>query len=333
MSSGVLSKSALRLGGNLSHYPDNQTYLSNEDELQLGEYDLIPLTTESISEDADYSGAETINEGYSLATQDKLTTRVSGNMNVWGWYGGLDQLLSASLGEYNTSELTTGEYEHIYTIDDELTDRFTLGIDKKTELFVYRGCKVNSLGIDFSIENGIELQANVQAFDVTRDSSTNTSSDSWDVVSRDKIIEHQGEFYLDGSNIKIVDFTIDIGNGLDYTTTIQSGEGVSEPLRNDMVTVEGEITFARFEDTGLFSDFYNGKVSDLKLEFVGPNMGSNDKKFVINIPYAKHKSPRAPVTGESKIPYSFSFTGLRGTSLSSPVKVTTINEYPYNGGR
>lgn len=337
---GAKAKAALHLGSGISEYPTPDAGNIGSEEQALGDYDLIPITSESITENIDLDGQPTINEQNGLSGEDILGINVSGNVSLEGHYEGLDQLLAAALGSKTLTNLTGDEYKHIYTPSrylsqsDDTIRRFTLGIDKNVSIFVFRACMVNSIDFTYTISNGLDITADIVCCDVTRNSTKNTASDSWSynpTYSNELILGQKADFEIDSTSVTINEFNLTIDNNLDTYKTIQSGKYLAEPVREDgIVSVTGSFNFPKYENDNYFSDLYSEETMDLELTFTGSNMGTNDKKFIINIPYAKILNPKAPLNGAGKIPKNVEFKGYKGDSLNSAVQITTQNYYPYN---
>lgn len=344
MTQGASTKSALRFGSNIEAYPDAINGNVASGEMTLGQYDLVPLLSENISEGINLSGYENINEQEGLSGEEIVGINVKGDIVLQGYYEGLDQLLTAALGSKTTTTLTANEYKHEYSLSrflsrsDGVVRRFTLGMDKNVSIWIFRACMVNSIRLSYSISDGLEINANVICYDVTRNSTTNTSSDSWGYnpnFKNKKIKGIDATFEIDNTQVKIDGLKLNINNQLEVGETIQSKQYISEPTCNGIRSISGTINFPRYENNDYINDLYSEDTNNLKLTLTGDSMGTNDRKLIIESPFTKMLQPKANINGADGMTKSFDFKSYKGSSLASPINLTTQNHYPYNdiGGR
>ncbi len=340
MSKGVKSKAAIRIGSGLGEYPRPDLDVDSE-ELALGEYDLIPMLSESLNEDIQNSGYQNITDGSSISEKDIIGIAVEGSLDIDGYYEGLNQILESAFGAVSKTELATDEYEHVFTLADNISQsdgeirRFTLGIDKETSLWVFRACLVRRLRVNYSISGGLSLTADLVCYDVTRSSTTNTSSDNWKYhpTYKNQMIKSYDnvDFSIDGTPVTIDNLSVDIDHNLNIPPkTIQSGKYIPEPVRTDYKNVSGGVSFPRYTDDNYLDDIYSVGTSNLVLEITGSDMGTNNKSFKIELPYTNFIRPSASVRGSSIISKNIDFECYAGSDIESEVKVTLVNRYPFN---
>lgn len=245
------------------------------------------------------------------------------------------------------------------TSGDNLLRRLTLGIDKQTSIWVFRAVMVNSITLSWQAQQGLILDTNLVAFDVTRSSSANTSSSGWDWSPSGKmeslnqrIIFHHGTFRIkdydsgglaSGDKLGIKSFNLTINNNLiaDDQDTV-SGIRNKEPARNGLREVSGSFELARYNTDTFHTDLGADTIKMADMKFTGESMGNNNKALNIYLPRFKITNSPSPVPGKQVLDQTVEFKCLNGTeditgfpaatitSPYSPVLIETINRCPFN---
>lgn len=247
----------------------------------------------------------------------------------------------------------------IGTSSDQAVRRFSFGIDKQQSLWMFRGAFVTQLTIEVSVQNGVQITANLVPFDVSRNSTKNTSASTWAWSASTKmatinkrILFQHGVFRIadystsglsSGDLVGVKSFSLVINNNLiNNDQDSVSGRYIKMPVRNGLREITGSFELARYNSDVFHTDLTAETLKMADYKFTGASMGNNNKAFNMYMPRLKITNAPSPVKGKGLLDQTIEFRVFNGsetvtdmptpvmTSPYSPVYIETINRNPFN---
>lgn len=253
----------------------------------------------------------------------KGSVAFAGDIVFDAMYGGWERILrglSGSVGyAFTTNGQATGVHRHRFTPDPDLDKFFTLELFRDTndfagadanQAFIYKGCKVNSMTFDASLDSFVQVTTNIVAQDMARAAKSTPT-----LPTENLVVFTEGAVTLDGSSYNVESFNLTVNNGLNTSKRRVGSRTIFEPTRNAKIEVTGSITLD-FESFARYDKFINGTAFAIVLTCTGAAVGSGNEKMVFTLNKCRLTDWGAPVSGPGQIQETFSFKAYRDTGIS-----------------
>src|SRR5690606_7705851 len=181
------------------------------------------------------------------------------------------------LGDFTTSQVTTGVYTHTFTPGSLKGKSLTIqkGVEKTDETvqaLTFHGCKIPSWELSVSVDGYLELTVEVDAEDVEDDTALAAAS----IGTIKNFHFAHATISKDSTPIAgVSDAAIRGTNALNVERWFLGTAGLKEePLENGLRTLAGDLS-AEFRDMATFYEAFEADTSmELVLAFVGDPIGS-----------------------------------------------------------
>jgi hypothetical protein len=178
----------------------------------------------------------------------------------------------------------TGAVKHTFTpIGNGLNDSIgslTFQLDKKTTVFVYTGCKINSISLNAAPEDYLQVELDIVGKNELTDGTMNTSLSPSPLKS---FKFNQGKVYINNTevaHITNIGFTYNNNFETDIQTT-STGLGYLEPQANTReISLDLEMIYDTAAETFRQSYLKTDDIFSVKLEFI------SDEEIVVGVPYS-----------------------------------------------
>jgi hypothetical protein len=223
-----------------------------------------------------------------------------------------------------------GVYIHVFTpIGNGLTDylpSLTFSFDKKAGIFVYTGCKINSLSFSCAQEDFLNIDLDIFGRDETYGQSMGVIVPS----VRKPFTFNGGKVYLAGTEMAdITSINFSLTNNLENTIqTTSTGLYYKEPQPNTReITADLEMLYSSEAETWRRAWFKTDNVLSVKLEFSSVEKISegNPYNLTIEIPAAQCTECSMAVGDANGIRQSASLVGI-DNSVNTLITATLLNQ-------
>jgi len=225
--------------------------------------EILPFVSESLRLSRNLIESNVITGDRNKKRPSKGNYDISGDINLeWNPY--MTMIIYQALGAVSTTG--AGPYTHTFTVSDLPVG---LCIEKQypdlavPKYFLYNGCKINQLKMDFKPEGIIDGSISVMgaketvgnaSFDATPDNNGHIPFDAFEAS-----IEEGGATI---AIISEINFTLE--NNLDGSIYVIGGSGERRELPDGMVKVSGTLK-AMFEDVALYDKAIGHTESSIKI--------------------------------------------------------------------
>jgi hypothetical protein len=223
--------------------------------------------------------------------------------------------LKAVLGS-ETVATVSGITTHTFTpIGNGLTDylpSLSFLIDKKTDVFGYTGCKINSLSFSTAAEDFLNVEAEIYGKDELTGQTLSTSINSSPLKA---FVFNGGSVKLGGSVMAdITSISFNYVNNLENTLqTTSTGLYYKEPQPNlREITCELEMLYSTEAETFRSSFFKTDDIVSLELSFISNEIaaGTTPYSLTITIPATQVVECSNAISDANGVKQSASLTGI-----------------------
>ena len=252
---------------------------------------------------------------------------VNGDIEVEVYPEGIEMLLDHAMGAVATTQPDVTNdptvYQHVFSLSDALQDGkgLSVEIDRGAAVFVYTGCKVDSMRLSARLNEYLKARFSLVGKDQVIEASPSTPT----FPAMNPYVFTEGVFKWGVTTVGISNATIELRNNLDSDRrTTVSGRNILEPVRGRKreVTFECEV---EFDSTALVVDFRAATSRALQLKYTGDVIaaGSYSQIFQIDMAVAKITEAMPQARDEGRIVYT-----VRGTAFietANEMTITVIN--------
>ena len=266
-------------------------------------------TTLGLSKDAVES--EELREDRQVAHFRHGNKSVTGDINFELSYGGLDELLEATLcGSWATNVLKAGVTRRSYTVERHHTD---IG-----KFLRSTGCQFNTMSLSVAPNSMVTGSFGIIGAGFTSSASALGSATYSAETTTAPFDSFSGSITEGGSAIAIITaLELNIDNGMEALYVVGSADTLLPSIGKSSVT--GSVT-AYFEDTTLMDKFVNETSS--AIQFTLTDALGND--YIVSLPNVKYNSGNPEVSGAGAITLSLDFVALYNASDASQIKITRV---------
>ena len=266
-------------------------------------------TTLGLSKDAVES--EELREDRQVAHFRHGNKSVTGDINFELSYGGLDELLEATLcGSWATNVLKAGVTRRSYTVERHHTD---IG-----KFLRSTGCQFNTMSLSVAPNSMVTGSFGIIGAGFTSSASALGSATYSAETTTAPFDSFSGSITEGGSAIAIITaLELNIDNGMEALYVVGSADTLLPSIGKSSVT--GSVT-AYFEDTTLIDKFINETTSSI--QFTLTDAVGND--YIVLLPKVKYNSGNPEVSGPGAITVTLDFIALYNASDASQIKVTRV---------
>jgi hypothetical protein len=220
---------------------------------------------------------------------------------------------------------------HIFTpVGNTLTSylpSMTFMLDKKTDIFTYNGCKINSLSFSTAQEDFLNVDLEIFGKDEGYGGTLATLNPS----PLKAFVFHGGKVYLAGSEMAdITSINFSYNNNLENTLqTTSTGLYYKEPQPNTReINIDLEMLYGSDAETWRRNWFKTDDVLSVKLEFesVEEITSGNPYKLTIDIPTTQCTEASMAVGDANGIKQSATLVGI-DNSIDTLITATLLNGY------
>ena len=264
-------------------------------------------TTLGLSKDPTES--EELREDRQIVSSRHGANSVAGDINFELSYGGLDELIEATLcGTWASNILKSGVIRRSFTVEDHYTDINTF--------LRSTGCQFNTMSLSVAPNSMVTGSFGVigSAFSTsgTAIASATYSSDT----TTEPFDSFSGSITEGGNGIAVVTaLEVNIDNGMEPLYALGSKDTLEPSIGKSSIT--GSIT-AYFENTTLIGKFINETSSSIEFTLTDP--AGND--YIFELPNVKYNSGNPEVSGPGAVTVTLDFIALYNASDSSQIKIT-----------
>jgi hypothetical protein len=239
--------------------------------------------------------------------------------------------LKAAFGVEGTPDTDNGVTTHRFTpVGNGLTSylpSMTFMLDKKTDVFVYTGCKINSLSFSAAQEDFLNVDLEMYG----KDELTGGTLSSLTPSPLKAFVFHGGKVSLAGVEMAdITSISFSYNNNLENTLqTTSTGLYYKEPQPNTReINVDLEMLYGSDAETWRRNWFKTDDVLSVKLEFesVEEITAGNPYTLTIEVPAAQCSEASMAVGDANGIKQSATLVGI-DNSVNTLITVTLKNGY------
>jgi hypothetical protein len=248
---------------------------------------------------------------------------------------GIDSLIYLALGTatYNSGTNTANQFTPAYSIDIA----YTFAFYKDVSVWEVQGGRINTLTIEGTIGEGVNLTADVVGRDLARtgDAGIINAAAAITGLSVSAIpvmldLQHavfrlgtHGDALAAADQQKISQFSLAINNNLAVdqyatphgaATEHTDSSFILEPIRSGKREITFSVTFPRYETNNSFGWLNNDTPVQADLKFTDPS--ANAYEFNIYLPNMRVVTPAAPVPDASVFPLTIEFIALVNGSIN-----------------
>ena len=266
-------------------------------------------TTLGLSKDAVES--EELREDRQVAHFRHGNKSVTGDINFELSYGGLDELLEATLcGSWATNVLKAGVTRRSYTVERHHTDI--------SKFLRSTGCQFNTMSLSVAPNSMVTGSFGIIGAGFTSSSSALGSATYSAETTTAPFDSFSGSITEGGSAIAIITaLELNVDNGMEALYVVGSADTLLPSIGKSSIT--GSVT-AYFEDTTLMDKFVNETSS--AIQFTLTDALGND--YIVLLPNIKYNSGNPEVSGPGAITLTLDFVALYNASDASQIKITRV---------
>ena len=266
-------------------------------------------TTLGLSKDSIES--EELREDRQVAHYRHGNKSVTGDVNFELSYGGLDDLLQATLcGTWATNVLLAGTTRRSFTVERHHQD---IG-----KFLRSTGCQFNTMSLSVAPNSMVTGSFGVigSGFSSSGTALTNATYSAESTTA--PFDSFTGAITEGGSAIAIITaLELNIDNGMEALYVVGSSDTLLPSIGKSMVT--GSVT-AYFENTTLMDKFVNETTS--ALQFTLTDAVGND--YIVLLPKVKYNSGNPEVSGPGAITLTLDFVSLFNSASDKQIKITRV---------
>ena len=266
-------------------------------------------TTLGLSKDSIES--EELREDRQVAHYRHGNKSVTGDVNFELSYGGLDDLLQATLcGTWAANVLLAGTTRRSFTVERHHQD---IG-----KFLRSTGCQFNTMSLSVAPNSMVTGSFGVigSGFSSSGTALTNATYSAESTTA--PFDSFTGAITEGGSAIAIITaLELNIDNGMEALYVVGSSDTLLPSIGKSMVT--GSVT-AYFENTTLMDKFVNETTS--ALQFTLTDAAGND--YIVLLPKVKYNSGNPEVSGPGAITLTLDFVSLFNSASDKQIKITRV---------
>ena len=266
-------------------------------------------TTLGLSKDAVES--EELREDRQIAHFRHGNKSVTGDINFEMSYGGLDDLIQATLcGTWSGNVLKAGTTRRSFTVE-----RYHQDISKYLRS---SGCQFNYMSLNVAPNSMVTGAFGIIGSGFTTSGSALGSSTYSAETTTAPFDSFTGSITEGGSAIAIITaLDLQIDNGMEALYVVGSADTLLPSIGKSSVT--GSVT-AYFENTTLIDKFISETSS--AIQFTLTDAAGND--YIFSLPNIKYNSGNPEVSGPEAITVTLDFVALYNSSDASQIKITRV---------
>jgi hypothetical protein len=266
-------------------------------------------TTLGLSKDAVES--EELREDRQIAHFRHGNKSVTGDINFEMSYGGLDDLIQATLcGTWSNNVLKAGTTRRSFTVE-----RYHQDISKYLRS---SGCQFNYMSLNVAPNSMVTGAFGIIGSGFTTSGSALGSSSYSAETTTAPFDSFTGSITEGGSAIAIITaLELQIDNGMEALYVVGSADTLLPSIGKSSVT--GSVT-AYFENTTLIDKFISETSS--AIQFTLTDAAGND--YIFSLPNIKYNSGNPEVSGPEAITVTLDFVALYNSSDASQIKITRV---------
>lgn len=279
---------------------------------------LVPVQKSNIKSKQNMIEDKTIRGRRDPAQPGLGNTDVSGNLVVPLDVFGIGNFLKGIFGDPTTTAGTGSLHNHEFKpsfFQPSLT--FEQGFTDIGQYFVYSGCKISKLGIDFGGDGELTASIDVMgAKEVIASSSIDITPTTYSLI---KFGNFQASIKEAGVSIaNITKCSVNIDCGLDGDTYVIGGQGFRGSVNEGIMNISGSIT-ALFENRALLDKAINGTKSSIELNVVN---GTNS--LTIKLPEVMYERNSPSIDGAKGVLVELNYKAFWDTSAENAAIVVTL---------
>ncbi|BAQ84218.1 hypothetical protein [uncultured Mediterranean phage uvMED] len=266
-------------------------------------------TTLGLSKDAVES--EELREDRQIAHFRHGNKSVTGDINFEMSYGGLDDLIQATLcGTWSNNVLKAGTTRRSFTVE-----RYHQDISKYLRS---SGCQFNYMSLNVAPNSMVTGSFGIIGSGFTTSGSALGSSTYSAESTTAPFDSFTGSITEGGSAIAVITaLELQIDNGMEALYVVGSADTLLPSIGKSSVT--GSVT-AYFENTTLIDKFISETSS--AIQFTLTDAAGND--YIFSLPNIKYNSGNPEVSGPEAITVTLDFVALYNSSDASQIKITRV---------
>jgi len=266
-------------------------------------------TTLGLSKDSIES--EELREDRQVAHYRHGNKSVTGDVNFELSYGGLDDLLQATLcGTWATNVLLAGTTRRSFTVERHHQD---IG-----KFLRSTGCQFNTMSLSVAPNSMVTGSFGVIGSGFSSSGTALTNATYSAETTTAPFDSFTGAITEGGSAIAIITaLELNIDNGMEALYVLGSSDTLLPSIGKSMVT--GSVT-AYFENTTLMDKFVNETTS--ALQFTLTDAAGND--YIFLLPKVKYNSGNPEVSGPGAITLTLDFVSLFNSASDKQIKITRV---------
>lgn len=237
----------------------------------------------------------------------------------------LGTIFKHALGSVTTSG--SGPYEHVFKVGSLPVGLWVeKGFKDISQYFLENGCRINSLGFEFSGRGGV-APLQIQIMGAKQTIGTSSADASPTVLDHDAFQNFSAAIEEGGTTIAIVkDVKFDIVNNLDGGQYFIGGNGERGEIPEGVVAVNGSLT-AMFQNMALYNKALNFTESSLKLTLTnGTGDGtSGNETLEFLIPELVFEEQVPAVSGPQGVNVTLPFQAFYDNSPEASALQLTLN--------
>ncbi len=255
--------------------------------------------------------------------------RVGGPLNLELLFEGLGLFIEHGMGTYEFAADTpiADANTHTFTLAETLPIGLSVELCKGNipagKVFLYQGCKVNTLDFKFTEEDTVDMEVGLIAQTETPNTAASGSPSYpgdhpvlWHYAG-DLTIAGTGSLEFKGGNIKLDNLLPE--RFLMHNTT-------RSPLANVRRSITGAFTI-EFADLALYDKWVAGTTGVLTLVMTSTEMVTGTTPYTCTFSMAKQQLAGEPavVPGEGTIEVTYPFIGLHDNSTTDALTITIVS--------
>ena len=266
-------------------------------------------TTLGLSKDSIES--EELREDRQVAHYRHGNKSVTGDVNFELSYGGLDDLLQATLcGTWATNVLLAGTTRRSFTVERHHQDI--------SKFLRSTGCQFNTMSLSVAPNSMVTGSFGIIGSGFSSSGTALSGATYSAETTTAPFDSFTGAITEGGSSIAIITaLELNIDNGMEALYVVGSSDTLLPSIGKSMVT--GSVT-AYFEDTVLMDKFVNETTS--ALQFTLTDALGND--YIVLLPKVKYNSGNPEVSGPGAITLTLDFVSLFNSASDKQIKITRV---------
>lgn len=266
-------------------------------------------TTLGLSKDSIES--EELREDRQVAHYRHGNKSVTGDVNFELSYGGLDDLLQATLcGTWAADVLLAGTTRRSFTVERHHQDI--------SKFLRSTGCQFNTMSLSVAPNSMVTGSFGIIGSGFSSSGTALSGATYSAETTTAPFDSFTGAITEGGSSIAIITaLELNIDNGMEALYVVGSSDTLLPSIGKSMVT--GSVT-AYFEDTVLMDKFVNETTS--ALQFTLTDALGND--YIVLLPKVKYNSGNPEVSGPGAITLTLDFVSLFNSASDKQIKITRV---------